>query len=146
MNMPEPKPGISNVTMKAIEIILERNEIGIKEYGTPLMTHNGRPVKRDLLEEVTDFFKYFVQWYHEEHAAVKNFGILYEAIENIEGLKVVSSGIKYQNRILSIELQATHVQFIVTDVSNTRTHLINTLDEREAVRVLLNGLVEQSPL
>jgi len=39
-------------------LIKERRKFGIKKYGTELMSHNGRDMKKDLLEEILDALVY----------------------------------------------------------------------------------------
>lgn len=42
-------------------LIDQRTAIGIRKYGTPLMTHNGRDAHRDALEEALDLCQYLMQ-------------------------------------------------------------------------------------
>lgn len=51
-------------------LIDKRTELGIKKYGTPLMTHNGRSAERDALEESVDLNQYLCQLLMEEQAKV----------------------------------------------------------------------------
>lgn len=44
----------------AVEVIKERREIGLKEYGTILQTNNGRDFLTDSIEEVADLLCYLV--------------------------------------------------------------------------------------
>ena len=44
----------------AVEVIKERREIGLKEYGTTLQTNNGRDFLTDSIEEVADLLCYLV--------------------------------------------------------------------------------------
>ena len=42
-----------------------RTTRGVETYGTPLMTHNGRNVEKDMTEELLDFCQYQQQWIME---------------------------------------------------------------------------------
>lgn len=52
--LPTPRPGVPDVQSAVIRDIVERREVGIKRYGTPLQPHNGRDALRDLYEELLD--------------------------------------------------------------------------------------------
>lgn len=49
-----------------IEDVLKRREDGIEEYGTPLMTHNGRQALVDCYDEFLDALYYTGQMIMEE--------------------------------------------------------------------------------
>lgn len=62
---PLPMPGkdvVPDVALGVFDSMLrQRMEEGIRKYGSPLMTHNGRDVFRDLFEEIIDAWQYAVQ-------------------------------------------------------------------------------------
>ena len=60
-------------------LIDKRTELGIKKYGTPLMTHNGRSAERDALEESVDLNQYLCQLLMEEQAKVEKLQRLLDA-------------------------------------------------------------------
>jgi len=49
------------VAMSIKALIDARTALGIKKYGTPLMSHNGRDAKMDALEEAVDLIQYLMQ-------------------------------------------------------------------------------------
>lgn len=61
LTQPMPKEGIEHVTTFIIEALHKRREIGIKKYGTSLMTWNGRDPLADAMEEELDRMQYLVQ-------------------------------------------------------------------------------------
>lgn len=44
-----------------IDLMVERNEVGIKRYGVPLMPFNGRNARADALMEALDLLAYLQQ-------------------------------------------------------------------------------------
>lgn len=85
---PAPRPGYSDVFGLA-EVMLpsllkERRERGLRTYGRPLETWNGRDAVRDALEEILDAFLYvlqealeredLVETMKKDSAVVKNLG------------------------------------------------------------------------
>lgn len=46
---------------EVVDLLRERDELGRNEYGESLTTWNGRPVHRDLIEELADALQYAVQ-------------------------------------------------------------------------------------
>ena len=65
MPQPKPKPGVRTVYAKAMSdfkrTAQKQYDAGLEEYGTPLMTFNGRDVYRDGLEELFDAAMYLTQ-------------------------------------------------------------------------------------
>ncbi len=62
----EFRPGLPIVQLESIRLILERLNLGIERYGTPLQPFNGRDARRDLIEELLDALFYVTQLYLEE--------------------------------------------------------------------------------
>jgi hypothetical protein len=60
-DQPLPEPGQANVQDALIEAIRKRQELGIRRYGRPLETHNGRDALRDAWEEAVDLASYLTQ-------------------------------------------------------------------------------------
>lgn len=56
-----PAPGRLPVQDIMIRAIGERREYGIRKYGRPLETHNGRDALKDAWEEALDLFTYLTQ-------------------------------------------------------------------------------------
>ena len=75
MTQPNPKPGIDKVyptAMVDFQCTAEQQyAAGLEEYGTPLMTFNGRDVHQDGLEELFDAVMYFTQA-KQEHEYIVN--------------------------------------------------------------------------
>lgn len=46
---------------EVVRLINERRELGVKRYGSPLMTHNGRDSLVDLRDELLDALMYVTQ-------------------------------------------------------------------------------------
>lgn len=63
---PEPKKGKENVLPNVIKDLKLREEVGIKRYGTPLQTHNGRNSLMDAYQEALDLAMYLKQKLMEE--------------------------------------------------------------------------------
>lgn len=49
------------VEARLVALIHERTAIGVRKYGEPLHTHNGRDAKTDALEESLDLNQYLMQ-------------------------------------------------------------------------------------
>jgi hypothetical protein len=60
-DQPLPVVGRECVQDRLIKLIADRKDLGIKRYGSPLMTHNGRDGVRDALEEAIDLSAYLMQ-------------------------------------------------------------------------------------
>lgn len=64
-DQPMPRPGGQRVTPVARDLfndmISEREQRGIRTYGTTLRTHNGRDPVQDALEEACDLWQYLTQ-------------------------------------------------------------------------------------
>ena len=60
---PEPKPsgGKTCVQDVVVQDIIERKEFGVRKYGTPLLTHNGRDALWDAYQEALDLVMYLRQ-------------------------------------------------------------------------------------
>lgn len=56
-----PTGGEREVQQALIEVIASRRELGIRKYGQPVMTNNGRSALRDAWEEVIDLAVYLTQ-------------------------------------------------------------------------------------
>ena len=56
-----PKPGQINVSEEVKKDLDHRIELGIKRYGRPLETNNGRDALVDLYEELLDAVHYIKQ-------------------------------------------------------------------------------------
>lgn len=52
--LPIKREGVPDVQTAVIADIVERRELGIKRYGTPLQTNNGRDALLDLYQELLD--------------------------------------------------------------------------------------------
>jgi hypothetical protein len=61
MTQPDPQPGQSVVADRVLADIRARVEVGIRRYGTPLMTRNGRDALTDAYEEALDLVFYLRQ-------------------------------------------------------------------------------------
>ncbi len=63
MNREQPQPKGRGVLVadRLIELIRERTQVGVKKYGEPLTTHNGRDVMIDALQESVDLNQYLMQ-------------------------------------------------------------------------------------
>lgn len=63
-------PPIPNYEMPIVDMmiieLLQRKQVGIKRYGTPLQAHNGRNPLRDALEESIDQSLYLYQAWRED--------------------------------------------------------------------------------
>lgn len=60
-DQPLPRGGVTEVQQALINAIAARRELGIRKYGQPVMTHNGRNPLRDAWEEVIDLAVYLTQ-------------------------------------------------------------------------------------
>jgi hypothetical protein len=60
-DQPLPSGGVTEVQQALINAIAARRELGIRKYGQPVMTHNGRNPLRDAWEEVIDLAVYLTQ-------------------------------------------------------------------------------------
>lgn len=58
---PPPKPGRTDVLPLVVADLQARAAVGLKTYGTPLQTHNGRDALRDAYEEALDLCMYLRQ-------------------------------------------------------------------------------------
>ncbi len=65
-DQPAPKPGGYPVQAVLIEAIRQRMEFGLKKYGRPLETDNGRDPLLDMWEEMMDMISYFTQYVLEQ--------------------------------------------------------------------------------
>ncbi|HET8985229.1 MAG TPA: hypothetical protein VFN03_05675 [Trueperaceae bacterium] len=65
-DQPAPKPGGFPVQAVLIEALKQRMEFGLRKYGRPLETHNGRDPLRDMWEEMLDMVSYFTQYILEQ--------------------------------------------------------------------------------
>ena len=59
--MPTASEESQSVQDALIRMIEERRRVGVKRYGTALMTHNGRDALQDALEEAVDLATYLMQ-------------------------------------------------------------------------------------
>jgi hypothetical protein len=75
-DQPLPVKGREDVQARLIEAIRERRELGIRRYGQPLMTHNGRDAMRDAWEEVIDLAAYLTQLRMEQADTVQAVGLM----------------------------------------------------------------------
>jgi hypothetical protein len=69
---PAPKPGRRNVTKEVIADLVARSAAGVKKYGTPLQTHNGRDALVDAYQEALDLCVYLKQALLEREAERSN--------------------------------------------------------------------------
>lgn len=67
-DQPLPAAGQESVQDALIKMIEERRELGIRRYGRPLETFNGRDPLRDALEEAVDLAAYLMQCVMERDA------------------------------------------------------------------------------
>jgi hypothetical protein len=65
-SQPAPRPGGVPVQAVLIEALKQRMEFGLKKYGTPLETHNGRQPLIDMWEEMLDMVSYWTQFILEQ--------------------------------------------------------------------------------
>lgn len=56
-----PEGGKREVQQALIDAIASRRDLGIRKYGQPVMTHNGRNPLRDAWEEAIDLVVYLTQ-------------------------------------------------------------------------------------
>jgi hypothetical protein len=61
IEQPTPKTGIGDVTGMVLYDLTKRRMQGIEQYGTPLMTHNGRDALVDAYQEALDLCLYLRQ-------------------------------------------------------------------------------------
>lgn len=59
------KPVVKGVNDRILRYLEVRTQLGIRRYGTPLMTFTNRRASRDAVAEVADAVQYFAQWYME---------------------------------------------------------------------------------
>ena len=69
VNKPEAQPskGTKEIWLLVIAYMQERNSIGTKKYGTPLMSHNGRDALIDAYQEALDLCVYLRQAIEEQN-------------------------------------------------------------------------------
>lgn len=60
-DQPLPQPGQQDVFPAVIADLEARLALGMKRYGQPLQTHNGRDALRDAYEEALDLCVYLKQ-------------------------------------------------------------------------------------
>lgn len=60
-DQPLPAPGQQSVQAVLIRALAERRDYGIRKYGRPLETHNGRDALVDAWEELLDGLSYLTQ-------------------------------------------------------------------------------------
>lgn len=65
-DQPPPKPGGVPVQAVLIEALKRRMAFGLKKYGRPLETHNGRDPLIDMWEEMLDMVSYWTQYILEQ--------------------------------------------------------------------------------
>jgi hypothetical protein len=65
-DQPLPEPGGFPVQAVLIEALKQRMAFGLKKYGRPLETDNGRDPLRDMWEEMLDMVSYFTQYVLEQ--------------------------------------------------------------------------------
>jgi hypothetical protein len=65
-DQPAPKPGGYPVQAVLIEALKQRMQFGLKKYGRPLETNNGRDPLLDMWEEMLDMVSYFTQFVLEQ--------------------------------------------------------------------------------
>lgn len=83
MSQPKPVAGKDAVTEKVIKDLLERTEKGVRTYGRPLETFNGRDSRLDAYEEVLDLAQYLKQGLMEQddlREALKEIVLAYDAM------------------------------------------------------------------
>lgn len=69
---PPPRTGVTDVHSAFLGLVQERYVRGLRTYGTPLQTFNGRDALRDAIEEVIDLGKYLTQeWLERQAMAVR---------------------------------------------------------------------------
>lgn len=68
---PQPHGEGLPVGERLIELIRERTKLGMKKYGEPSTTHNGRDTKLDALQESIDLNQYLMQALIESEDLVK---------------------------------------------------------------------------
>src|SRR5690625_2506260 len=67
---PMPKEGVDDDTPDVIAALQERTRQGVRKYGRPLQTHNGRDALWDAYEEALDLCQYLRQAILERGSAV----------------------------------------------------------------------------
>lgn len=58
---PDPKPGRKDVLPEVLADLQARSDFGIRKYGTPLQSHNGRDALMDSYQEALDLVMYLKQ-------------------------------------------------------------------------------------
>lgn len=60
-DQPLPRPGREDVLLTLVDALTERRAYGIRKYGRPLESFNGRDAIRDAWEETLDLLAYLTQ-------------------------------------------------------------------------------------
>lgn len=87
MSQQDPKPGRVNVTPLArqsfIRLLDQREQQGIKTYGTTLQTWNGRDAIQDAKEEAVDQYQYLEQIEQEHKDLLEDLVQLYSFVRKV---------------------------------------------------------------
>jgi hypothetical protein len=98
-----PQPGVQDVTPVLIERLKSRAEAGLKTYGRPLQTFNGRSALQDALEEALDLAQYLQQ------------AVLEQAERRIRPVKVASPVVCWECGKLVMATEVDHVEVFLDD-------------------------------
>lgn len=94
---PNPNPNSeAHITDLVVGDMLFRKQVGIKTYGTPLQSFNGRDALQDAYEEVLDLAQYMKQQMLERaalYAAIEAV-ITAPSVETVDQLKAVYLRVK----------------------------------------------------
>lgn len=64
-DQPPPRGGEGDIALLVMRDIIDRRELGISRYGTPLQAHNGRDALIDAYQECIDLTLYLRQLMQE---------------------------------------------------------------------------------
>lgn len=65
---PPPKPGQVEIVPLVVVDLEARKAMGVKKYGTPLQSHNGRDALQDAYQEALDLCCYLRQAIEERNS------------------------------------------------------------------------------
>jgi hypothetical protein len=101
-----PVPGRKSVNMRVLELLprllAQRQAKGMKTYGRPLETFNGRDVHRNLLDELVDAVQYAVQAQMEREALER------EIVDGRSGTGIVDAWRPVMQVVLELCSQDPH--------------------------------------
>ena len=115
LKIPGPNKEKRPVYPEVVKDLLERVEMGKKEYGEALHTNNGRPALQDAYEEALDLAMYLKQRLMEEEAGKKE-------LSQDEALEIIANGGfglvgDIQNQILCLK---NGIEFLARQIRKDR--------------------------